>query len=273
MAEPRLAISSIAWRPEETDEVLALLAELHVTGLEVAPTTVWPDPLSVQPEDIEVALDRWRRYGLKVVALQALLFGHPELLIFGSESVRRQTLAHLAGMSALASRLGAEVLIFGAPANRRTQNRPRSQVEAISRRFFQAAGRVAADAGVVLCIEPNPPAYGTDFATDAASAWRLVLDVDHPGFGLHLDGGALMTEPMDVRADLVAIARHARHFHISEPGLVEFGSLGSDQDWIADVLARSGYAHWRSIEMAADPGGGNPARIRRAISAAWRTYA
>lgn len=273
MAEPRLAISSIAWLPDETHEVLALLAELHVTGLEVAPTTVWPDPLSVKYEEIKVALHRWRRYGLKVVAIQALLFGHPELLVFGSEIVRRRTLAHLAGMSVLASRLGAEALIFGAPANRRTQNRLTSEVETISRRFFRAAGRAAADAGVVLCIEPNPPAYGTDFATNAASAWRLVQDVDHPGFGLHLDGGALTTEPIDAREDLVAIARHAKHFHISEPGLVEFGSLGSDHGWIADVLERSGYAHWRSIEMAADPGGGNPARIRRAVSAARRTYA
>ena len=43
----KLAISNIAWRREEESEVLRQMQTHGVTGLEIAPTAVWPDPLSV----------------------------------------------------------------------------------------------------------------------------------------------------------------------------------------------------------------------------------
>jgi D-psicose/D-tagatose/L-ribulose 3-epimerase len=268
----RLAVSSIGWLPEESGEMLRLLRADGITGLEIAPTTIWPDPTTVGLNEINLVRAHWDDLGLRVVALQALLYGRPDLVVFGDDTARKRTLGHLARMCELAGRLGASVLVFGSPRNRRTGGRPVAEVERIARRFFRAAGRAAADHGAVLCIEPNAASYGTDFVTNLAEARRLVDSVDHAGFGLHLDAGALAQEGPGQASELAAVAHDARHFHISEPGLVEFGSSGLDHAWIASAIASAGYDGWRSIEMAADPAGGNPARIRRAMAAARRVY-
>lgn len=272
MSSERLAVSSIGWLPEESDEVMRLLHVDGVTGLEIAPTTVWPDPASVGANEIGRARARWADLGLRVVALQALLYGRPELVVFADATARRRTVDHLVRMCRLAGGLGASVLVFGSPRNRRTSGRPPAEVERIARRFFRAVGRAAADHGAVLCIEPNPADYGTDFVTSLDEARRLVDDVDHPGFGLHLDAGALALDGPGKAPDLAAVAHRARHFHISEPGLVEFGSSGLEHGWIASTMSAGGYDGWRSLEMAAAPAGGNPARIRRALAAARLVY-
>ena len=90
-----------------------------ITGIEVAPTKVWPKPLDATDAETVVYRRWWEDRGFRIVAAQSLLFGRPDLTVFGPPEIYRQTLDYLGGIVRLCARLGAEALVFGSPKNRR----------------------------------------------------------------------------------------------------------------------------------------------------------
>lgn len=244
----KLAISNIAWPASEDTQVAGLLRDMGVHGVEVAPTAVWPTPLGASEAQVSAYREFWERSGIRIVALQALLFGRPDLTIFEREDKRRETLAHLAGMIRLAARLGATVLVFGSPKNRKVGGRDSLEAGKIALSFFRDLGRVAVDSGVVFCIEPNPPEYGCDYLTTAGATRELVASIDSPGLGIHLDAGGMTLgrEPLSAVEDSLP---WLRHFHISEPHLEQIGAGDTEHGAFAQTLATHGYQGWASIEM------------------------
>ncbi len=262
----RLAISNVAWGREHDHAVAAAMAELGFAGVEIAPTAVWPDPPAVPLPELRDYARVWQAAGIEVVALQALLFGHGELLVFGSAAARAATLERLDGMMRVAAALGARVLVFGSPRNRHTRGLPPAAVHDIAREFFDAAGERATGHGVVLGIEPNPPAYGADFLTDTDAAARFVAELGNPGVRLHLDAGALSLNG-ERPAQAIAAARPTLcHFHASEPFLAPIGTGPADHAGCAAALREIGYGGWVSGEMrppeAGDPLAGVVAALR-----------
>jgi sugar phosphate isomerase/epimerase len=246
----RLAVSNIAWPSGADAEAAAILQKHGVQGLEIAPTKIWPRPLEAAPGDVRAYRAWWEERGLPIVAFQALLFGRLDLTVFGEPSVRRQTLDYLDGIFALAEQLGAGPLVFGSPKNRQVGQRPTGEIEAIAREFFTELAQRAERHHVILCLEPNPPEYGCDFATCAADALTVVRRVGRPGFGLHLDAGA-MTLSRDPIAETFASASSCwRHFHVSEPFLRPIGTGATAHAEFAAALRARGYDGWISIEMA-----------------------
>jgi D-psicose/D-tagatose/L-ribulose 3-epimerase len=269
----RIAISNIAWKPWEDEEIAELLPSLGVHAIEIAPTRIDPDPLSLD----ERALERYRRFwnerGLEIVAMQALLFQRSDLTIFGEEAARLATRAYLERMAAIAAAEGAPVMVFGSPANRRTSGQARETIDRIAEEFFRALGDHAHGLGTALCIEPNPPQYGCDFVTSSSEAIDLIRRVASPGFGLHLDAAAMTLAGENPEDALPAAMPLLRHFHISEPNLAAIGSGGTRHEVFASLLRDSGYRGWTSVEMRPVSETSNRDAVARALETAVRTYA
>ena len=187
----KLAISNIAWSNDEERDVARILGRLGVQGVEVAPSKIGPKPIELGDDDVRRYRAFWNDSGVEIVAMQALLFGSSGLAIFESESARRAMEDYLGRVIRIGGLLGAKALVFGSPKNRLIGARTPAEVDAIALPFFRAMGAIAVANGTCLCIEPNPPAYGADWVLTAREAQAFVRRVDHPGFGLHLDGGAL----------------------------------------------------------------------------------
>jgi sugar phosphate isomerase/epimerase len=254
----RLAISNIAWKSEDDVAVAAMMRATGVTGVEIAPSAVWADPLRATSADLNAYRKLWSAQGIEIVALQALLFGHPELTLFGAPAPRVKMLEHLTGMMDIARALGAGPLVFGSPRNRSigvesAVSRDRARDIAID--FFREAGARAAQRGVSLCVEPNPPAYDCDFINTVGEALALVRDVDSPGFGLHLDAGAIALNAEPVAATVASAAGAIRHVHASEPFLAPLGSGETDHEAFSAALRAIAYDGWVSLEMRAPPDG------------------
>lgn len=245
----RTAISNIAWNADEETMAAALLQQYQVAGVEIAPTKIWPDPLAATVADLRAYRRFWEAREITVVALQSLLFGHPELTIFDTVEARQKTANYLRRMIGLGGELGARALVFGSPKNRLRGALPVEQAWTIAVAFFHDLGSYATECGVVLCIEPNPPQYGCDFMTLSSEAQALVRDVDSPGFGLHLDAAILGLSGEDADAALTRCALDMVHFHVSEPYLEPVGTGGVDHATVAAALRRSGYHGWASVEM------------------------
>ena len=246
----RLVVSNIAWRPEEDLPMARLLASAGVDAVEVAPTRLWPRPLETSAAEVDSYVDLWRREGVEIVSMQALLFGRPDLQIFADATSRAETLSYLRGISQLAGRMGARKLVFGSPGNRKVGSLDRAQAWDIACTFFAAAGRDAAQAGVQLCIEPNPPAYACDFVTTAAEGLALVRAVHEPGFGLHLDAAGLQLAGDDPAAAVLACGEAICHVHLSAPQL---GRIQRDSvvnyAAVISALRQTSYAGLLSMEM------------------------
>jgi sugar phosphate isomerase/epimerase len=248
----KLAASNIGWAPEEDRGVAELLLNSGFEGVEIAPTRVWDAPQDVTESEARGHRRFWNERGLEVVALQALLFGRPELTLFESPESRSRTLEHLSGLMRLGEWLGARVLVFGAPRNRRVAGRANAtEARHIAVDFFAAAGGRAGEHGVVLAIEPNPVQYECDFITSSKEGLDLVRAVGRAGFGLHLDAAAMTLAGEPLADSVVACAGMIEHFHASEPSLAPVGEGTVDHPVLGGALRQIGYAHWVSIEMRA----------------------
>jgi D-psicose/D-tagatose/L-ribulose 3-epimerase len=259
----RLGISNLAWRREEDAELVSELGGLGVDALEVAPTKLWDEPLAVPAETLAAYRGE---VGLPIVALQALLFGHPELRLF--DASRDATLAHLRGMCDVAAGLGAGVLVFGSPRNRQRGALAPDEACELAVAFFRELGAYAAERSVCVCVEPLPAELDTDFVNTAAEAAELVRAVDSPGIGLHLDSSSLHLNGED---PLEAIGPGLRHFHASDVGYDVLGTTGVDHARCAEALRRAGYEGVVSAEVLAGEGS-NRDRVLASVDHARRIY-
>lgn len=250
----KLAVSHIAWEPDEEAAAAAILARHGVSAVEVAPARVGADPRAYRAG--------WEARGFRIVAMQALLFGHPELALFEDEAGRRAMAEHLKRVIALGGTLGASALVFGSPRNRRRGALEPARALDVAVGFFGDLGRHAVDHGTCLCIEPNPPDYDCDFVTTSAEGRALVEAVGSPGFALHLDGAAMAMVGEDIASAVSACAPFLRHCHLSasrlEPPCGVAGAAARDT---LRALHGVGYAGHVSIEMRS-----NYARLDEVLS-------
>ncbi len=249
----KTAISNIAWNVADDAWVADLMLEMGVVGVEIAPTKIWPKPLLASAAELLEYRRFWEQRGIRIVAMQSLLFGRADLQVFEDQAKRDEMLQYLEAIMALASTLGAGPLVFGSPKNRKVGSRPRVEADAIAIDFFRRAGEAAIKHSVTLCIEPNPPQYECDYVTCAQQGLDLVRAVDHPGFRLHLDAAGMTLAGDPLEASLRAATGSMCHFHVSEPSLGPIGQGGVKHAVLADQLRQLGYAHWTSVEMRFNP--------------------
>jgi sugar phosphate isomerase/epimerase len=246
----KLAISNLAWPLDQEERVARLLMHLDISGVELAPTKIWPDLTCTTAAARQAYRKKWKQYGMEVVAVQSLLFGRPELVIFGDRATREKTLEYLGMVIVLCADLGAPALVFGSPKNRRLGSLDRQSAWPIAVEFFGRLGEMAAREGTAVVIEANPPEYQSDFITCAQQAIELVQAVNHPGLRLHLDSACMALAGDDPVQSIEGGARLLTHFHISEPYLAPVGEVTAvDHGRFADALRRVGYGKWISIEM------------------------
>jgi sugar phosphate isomerase/epimerase len=261
----KLAVSNIAWPAGADAQALPILSRHGVTGIEIAPTKVWPRPIEVSESEAGAYRQLCEQAGFEIVAFQALLFGQPQLSLFASD---RAFLDYVERIIQLAGWLGAGALVFGSPKNRRLGALDSASAQLHAVEVFRRLGDRASACQAILCIEPNPTVYECDFITTLDEAVQLVVAVNHPGFGLHVDTGALTinSEQLTLPSQI-----HPVHFHISEPFLAPIGQPGTPHEKYARALDAIGYAGWRSIEMR-EPSSGWEATLEQSLIQARNLY-
>jgi sugar phosphate isomerase/epimerase len=268
----RLAASNIGWAPEDDERALALLVDHEFSGLEVAPARVFADPAHATASDAARVRRDVERRGLRIVAMQALLFGRSGLSLFEDDRARQALEEWLRHVIDLGAALGAEALVFGSPKNRLRGSISVEAANAIARDVFRRVGDHAALRGTCVCIEPNPVCYGADWINTVAEAAALVREVASPGFGLHVDAGSITLNREPVEETVALAAPLARHFHSSEPFLVPVGSGGSDHERLAAALRYAKYRGWVSVEMVASDGDSRLSALKHALQTARQAY-
>lgn len=243
----KLAISNIAWDQHDDPEILELLKNNGVTGIEVAPTKLWPDWSTASHKEAVEYKKVMFEQGFDLPAMQAILFGKPELQVFDTAS-HAAFLEHIKLVADVANGFGSKVLVFGAPKNRKRGQIPYSKAVDIATEFFHKVAGICDAHECCIGLEHNPVEYGCDFVTNVLDAKELVEKVDHNGFKLHVDSAGLHMCGEDI-SEMINKAGKFVHYHISEPMLEPIYGGVVDQEKGINTLKSINYEQWVSIEM------------------------
>lgn len=243
----RLSVSNIAWPWDADDEALALVADCGYGGIEIAPVKVFGPLTAASPGDISAYREKIEQYGLKISAMQGILFGASDVHLFRTDAERENLANALYLVAEVAGRLGGVPCVFGAPQLRVDPVPSDGIAFEIAVDFFQKIAPHFARCGSVLSFEPVPAIYDCNFATTTAQAIALVETVAAPGFGLQFDTGAVLAnqDPLEV---IEQAASMACHLHISEPHLGAICDPAKHQA-VSSLVASSMYDQWVSVEM------------------------
>ena len=211
----KLSISNIGWTAEQDAEVYDLMKRFSFSGLEIAPTRIFPE----NPYEKLDAAREWaqmlkQQHGFCIPSMQSIWFGRQER-IFGTAEERGILLDYTKKAIDFAAAIDCKNLVFGCPRNRTLPDGTDPQIGV---EFFRAIGDYALRRGTVIGMEANPPIYNTNYINDTLSALRLIEEVNCDGFRLNLDVGTIIHngERVDILKDKVHLISHV---HISEPGL------------------------------------------------------
>ncbi len=256
-----LAMSNIAWSPDERLDAYRLMANAGLSGLEIAPGLFFhaaADPFAPDAASARAAMHEAEVFGLSLVSMQSLLFGVEGAQLFAGAEARARLVSGMTRAIDLAGRLGIPNLVFGSPAQRRVPE-GMDMDEALDQAadIFRALGDQAAGAGTRITIEANPAAYGTNFLTTLDQAAALVARVDHPAIAPILDLGAMHMnrEFESVTACLPGLMPRLGHVHVAEPDLAPAPASSATLAPVLKALEDAGYQRSVSIEMKRAPGG------------------
>lgn len=268
----RLAISNIAWDPNEDSAIAALLCRAGIDAIDVAHSKYFADPVAASSQDIARVREWWAERGISITGMQALLFGTNGLNVFGASAVQESLLRHLDAVCRIGGGMGATRLVFGSPRNRDRSGLSDEQADDIAADFFGRLGDIAKGHGVLVCLEPNPPAYGANFMTNCAQTAQVVRRVAHPSIRMQFDTGALAMNGEDPALVLADCADLIGHVHASEPNLVPLGDGETDHASMFSALSSRLPDQVVAIEMVATKNESHLVSVERAVQAAIRYY-
>jgi sugar phosphate isomerase/epimerase len=260
----KIAISNIAWTADEDEDVAQLLADRSVGAIEVAPGRLFSDPLEAPDAEVAEVRKFWGDYGIDLVAMQALLYGHPEFSIFSEGTECEAITEYLKRVIDLAGRLGCGPLVFGSPKNRHRGSMDLEEAYDRAAAFFRPLAAAADSAGCIIAIEPNATDYECDFINRVGEAVELVRRADCRGIMVNLDAGVFEMENDDLDG-LRDRAPHICHFHASRPFLQPFTDGSATVTSLKTVMFGAGYDGYVSIEMRPSEDGGNLPNIAKSI--------
>jgi sugar phosphate isomerase/epimerase len=246
----RYAICNETFEGWDHRRVCRLVADLGYGGLEVAPFTLAPQITDVSLERRRMLRREAEECGLKIIGLHWLLAKTEGLhLTSPDEAVRRRTAEYLVELARGCRDLGAELMIFGSPAQRRTLTGvSKAQAMDYAVDTVRRALPGIADCGVKLCLEPLAPPEA-DFITACAEAIELLDRLSHPNFVLHLDVKAMARDEAPIPELIRRHASRTAHFHANDPNKRGPGFGSMDFVPILRALKEVDYQGWVSVEV------------------------
>ncbi|GHV23273.1 hypothetical protein FACS189494_11130 [Spirochaetia bacterium] len=244
MCVVNLSISNIAWERRDDTEMYAFLHDINFAGLEIAPTTLFPDnPYEHCKEAAVFSKKLLSEYGLSVCSMQSIWYGRNEN-IFNGERENQSLVDYTRKAVDFAAAVGCGNLVFGCPKNRNVPaGCTKHNIIAID--FFTTIADYAASKGTVIAFEPNPLLYGTNFINTTGQAFSFARKIT--GMKVNIDCGTIIAngESLDIIADNADLVNHV---HISEPNLEVIKQRPLHKELI-DILQCAGYGGFVSIEM------------------------
>lgn len=219
-----MSISSMAWRPNEVNEALAILAKRSVEVIDITPWEYIDVTYDVSSTLAKNAFDFIG--GFKVQGLQGLTYNWNVNVFQSHFSGDGRFLECILANCELAKRLGATFLVYGSPASRDYRSFcGKGDALRILAETLQQVADMCLSYQLTFCLEPASADFGEVLINDFLTASNLCDLVSSPALGINLDLGHVASSgPGDLYID--GFKRHLKYGHISSPGLMpEFSAI------------------------------------------------
>lgn len=244
MKHMKLSISNLAWDPADDKKIYEYLRKKRFSGIEIAPTKIFPDAPYEHTDDAVCCFDRVKReYGLEVSSMQSIWYGQGGN-IFQSPMEREHLRNYTFKAIDFASAIGCKNLVFGNP-KARTMGEAHTEDEVYD--FFRAISDYAYERGTCIALEANPVIYGTDFINTTEQAFAFCKHSGCEHLRVNVDLGTMIynDEPFDLIEENIDMVNH---IHISEPYLKKI-----EKRELHRSLTRLNYDRYISVEMGLQP--------------------
>ena len=199
--------------PITTDAVTGLAKKVAKMGFDVLEIPI-EDPANFDAGKVKAALDE---SGLKPIVCGA--FGPTRDLTHEDPKYRQECLDYVRAVLKLAEKWGAKVLpgpMYSAVGKHRQVSPEQKKVEwDLAVKGLQEAGRMAADHGVTVALEPLNR-FETDLINTCEQCVQLVKDVGLPSVGIHLDTFHMHIEEKSVYEAVKLAGQRLVHCHACE---------------------------------------------------------
>ncbi len=274
-----LAYNTSGFSNHRLEDCLRILATLGYQGVSITPDVHHLDPFQDSPQAVEAVARLLAELGLRVAIETGARFvldpwrKHWPTLLSAEPENRARRADYLCRSIALAARLGAGCVSLWSGTQDPRLDEEHSW-ELLCEGLHEQLGH-AAEAGVTLCLEPEPGMFVADMA-----GWeKLQQRLQDARLGLTLDlGHVACTESISIPAAVRRYGSQLRNVHIEDiaGGIhqhLPFGEGELDFPPILAALADVEYNGLLSVELGRD-GHRAPTLARRArafLQAQWQT--
>jgi sugar phosphate isomerase/epimerase len=248
----RFALCNEMFEKSTMAEVCGIISKLGYQGVEITPYTLAATADAVTAAQRAQIRKVVKDNGLETVGLHWLLARTTGLhLTTPDNAVYRRTKDYFNVLIDLCHDLGGKVMVIGSPKQRSLvdgQTYAGAWKRAVE--MFQGACDKARDAGVTLCIEPLAKTE-TDFINTVAEGLKMVREINHPNFKVHLDVKAMAAEGKPSIPEIIRSVKATEigHFHVNDANLYGLGMGEVDYGPIAAAVREIGWNKWLSVEV------------------------
>jgi sugar phosphate isomerase/epimerase len=248
----RFALCNEMFENNTMAEVCGIISKLGYQGIEVAPYTLAATADAVTAAQRAQIRQVIKDNGLDTVGLHWLLAKTTGYhMTTPDDTVYRRTKDYFNVLIELCHDLGGKVMVIGSPKQRSLvdgQTYAGAWKRAVE--MFQGACDKARDAGVTLCIEPLGKTE-TDFVNTVAEGLKMVREINHPNFKVHLDVKAMAAEGKPSIPEIIRSVKASEigHFHVNDANLYGPGMGDVDYGPIAAAVRAIGWKKWLSVEV------------------------
>jgi sugar phosphate isomerase/epimerase len=245
-----LSISNIALPAMAHAEYFPALKKLGFSKVEVAPSRRWINTWhELTSSEIRDYHHEIKIAGLEVCGLHSLFFDHPELSIFGSLEIKKQTSKFLLHLSKVCRDMGGKTLIFGSPSARNRDQLSKGNAFKQACDFLSELCLKIEPHNTVLCVEPLSR-QDSNFLNTVQESLCLVKTVKSPALKLQIDLRAMVASNEITQSMVSDISPFLCHVHVNASDL---GILKADDvrhcENLVKLLHENSYCGSLSLEQ------------------------
>ena len=232
------------------EDAIALARDTGYEGVEVAPFTIAETVDRIAPARRDAIRAAAEAAGVEIIGLHWLLVGPKDVhMTTADDATRQRTQRYFLDLIRLCADLGGDRMVIGSPKQRNVEpGSTPAQAWDRAVALFRGLLPLAAEKGVALCIEPLARTE-TDFVYTVAQGARMVDEIGHPNFRLHIDVKAMCDEGRPLDEVIRDGAGRVGHFHVNDANRNGPGWGDTDFGPIVRGVREIGYDDYASVEV------------------------
>ncbi|HHF98817.1 MAG TPA: sugar phosphate isomerase/epimerase [Candidatus Aerophobetes bacterium] len=232
----------------EIKRMCEFLMKLGYQGVEIAPWVYFSSRSDFYKVDkVSATIEK---SGLDVIGFHWIFGKDSEYYINHTDkSIREKTSDYLCELIRLCSDLKGKIIVIGSGKRRNVQvGITYKQAWEYTKDFFEKPLKVAADKGIILCLEPLSKDL-TNFINTAEEAIRFIREVDHPNLALILDVYSLSKESKSMEDIILEAKDYLKHFHVDDTNKKGPGAGNVNFAPIIQALKSVNFEGYISVEV------------------------